>query len=164
MSSVGKILVAGSGFLADAYSLYIIGLAQTVIFEVYPPSSEHVKDQLKSLISTAALIGAVFGQLFFGNLADRIGRKRVFVCTGSLITVAAVLSACAQKEVFKSWGQDQIFWQIAFFQLVIWVLVLVESIHSQPPSPLNRRVLPSGEGRWPSSSPCKAWDTWLRRS
>jgi len=119
MSSWGKVLVAGSGFLADAYALYIMGLVQSVIFQQYPAASKDEEKKLKSLITTAALIGAVIGQVFFGFLADRLGRKRVFVCTGSLIVVAAILSASAQEDLVQSWGPKQIFFQIAAAQLIM---------------------------------------------
>lgn len=119
MSSWGKVLVTGSGFLADAYGLYIIGLAQTVIFDAYPVESEGEQKRLKSIISTAALVGAVVGQVLFGFLADRLGRKRIFVCTGMLIVVGATLSAMAQHDLVSAWGPNQLFYQIAAAQTLM---------------------------------------------
>ena len=49
----------------------------------------------KAYISTAVLIGAVLGQLFFGLLADRIGRRLGFIITLSLVIFGAILSALA---------------------------------------------------------------------
>jgi MFS family permease len=47
----------------------------------------------KSAISTSALVGAVLGQVFFGSLADRLGRKRIFLATITLVVVGALGSA-----------------------------------------------------------------------
>ena len=44
-------------------------------------------------MSTAALVGAVLGQLIFGALADIIGRRKGFITTLCIIVVAAALSA-----------------------------------------------------------------------
>ena len=46
-----------------------------------------------SSISTAALIGAVSGQLFFGLTADFIGRKIGFIITLSMVTLFSLVSA-----------------------------------------------------------------------
>jgi MFS family permease len=39
----------------------------------------------KGYISSAVLIGAVFGQLTFGYLADKIGRRKGFIATLTLV-------------------------------------------------------------------------------
>lgn len=46
-----------------------------------------------SMISTAALVGAIFGQLIFGSLADVIGRRIIFVTTLTLVTFGSLISA-----------------------------------------------------------------------
>jgi len=46
-------------------------------------------------LGTAAIVGAVIGQLLFGALADQIGRKWVFVITISLVIIGAIGSATA---------------------------------------------------------------------
>eukprot|EP00971_Amphidinium_carterae_P310688 6173646-Amphidinium_carterae.2 len=73
-SELQRVAIAGTGFLADAYDLYIIGQVQTVLFSEYPVD-ENDQEHFKSLLSSAALVGAIFGQLIFGSLADWLGRK-----------------------------------------------------------------------------------------
>jgi MFS family permease len=46
-----------------------------------------------SMISTAALVGAMFGQLIFGGLADAIGRRVIFITTLTLVSFGSLISA-----------------------------------------------------------------------
>ena len=56
--------------------------------EIYPQSGGQT-----SMISTTALIGAIIGQLTFGALADRFGRRVIFITTCLLVTLGSLLSA-----------------------------------------------------------------------
>src|SRR5678815_3026283 len=44
-------------------------------------------------VASAYIAGAVLGALFFGRLADRLGRKRIFMVTLLVYLVATVLTA-----------------------------------------------------------------------
>jgi MFS transporter, PHS family, inorganic phosphate transporter len=70
------ILVAGSGFFTDAYDLFsanfITGLIGYAYFAGNLPAS------LDTAIKVSTAAGTVIGQLLFGWLADRIGRKRMY--------------------------------------------------------------------------------------
>eukprot|EP01132_Coremiostelium_polycephalum_P010755 gene10755-13163_t len=79
-----KILVAGTGFLCDAYDLFVINLVIVILKQLYAQSSTS-----SSIVSTAALWGSVAGQLVFGFLADRIGRRIGFIITLSFIIIGA---------------------------------------------------------------------------
>lgn len=68
-----------------------------------------------SLISSAALAGAIVGQLVFGSLADRLGRRVIFITTISLVIVGALGSACVvQSSVID-----------IYTQLALWLCVAV---------------------------------------
>eukprot|EP00929_Paragymnodinium_shiwhaense_P017177 TRINITY_DN12617_c0_g1_i1.p1 TRINITY_DN12617_c0_g1~~TRINITY_DN12617_c0_g1_i1.p1 ORF type:complete len:502 (-),score=108.10 TRINITY_DN12617_c0_g1_i1:636-2141(-) len=101
-SELGRVAVAGSGFLADGYDLYVIGQALQVLKrtinecqlgEVDNCISDEEWKRYEGYISSSALWGAVAGQLIFGTLADRLGRRVIFICTGVLIVVGSLLSA-----------------------------------------------------------------------
>lgn len=65
-------------------------------------TTEHPKgiEREKAYISTAVLIGAVLGQIFFGLLADRIGRRLGFIITLSLVILGAILSSLSPPYVW----------------------------------------------------------------
>src|SRR6266704_3147267 len=83
-------LVSGMGFFTDAYDLFVIGVASTLITLDWNLGT----GQLALL--NATMLGAAFlGALVFGRIADLIGRKRVYWLVAAIMAVAAVGSALA---------------------------------------------------------------------
>jgi len=104
-SEWGRVAVASSGFLADGYDLYVVGGVEHILDSLFSCEHSSRSDCLddaemrgfKSTSSSAALFGAVLGQLLFGTLADRLGRRVIFIATGTLIVCGSILSACVQE-------------------------------------------------------------------
>ena len=83
-------LVSGMGFFTDAYDLFVIGVASTLITLDWNLGT----GQLALL--NATMLGAAFlGALVFGRVADLIGRKRVYWLVAAIMAVAALGSALA---------------------------------------------------------------------
>eukprot|EP00048_Salpingoeca_helianthica_P015817 m.228761 g.228761 ORF g.228761 m.228761 type:complete len:482 (+) comp17589_c0_seq1:282-1727(+) len=100
-SYVQSCAVAGVGFLADAYDLFVINIVLVVLADIDPQTDED-----KSMVASTALWGAVAGQLIFGTLADYIGRRKVLITTVILITLGAILSAtCVKSTRFTLYQQ-----------------------------------------------------------
>jgi MFS family permease len=66
-------LLAALGIMLDGFDFFIIGVANPLIANQYDLS-----DATKGLVSAAAIIGAIFGAMLLGPVADRIGRRRIF--------------------------------------------------------------------------------------
>jgi MFS family permease len=95
-----KILItAGMGFFTDAYDLFIIGVAATLITTQW-----HIAGYQKSLLSSLALLTSAAGAVLFGRIADKLGRRRVYGYEVLVLAFGAVASACA----------PDIWWLIAF--------------------------------------------------
>lgn len=100
------ILIAGMGFFTDAYDLFVIGVI-TALFTFYVPFaipgyvfSFHVGSKVTgltglSLISAAAIFGAVFGPMIFGRLGDLFGRKTIYGIEMVILMAGAILSSVA---------------------------------------------------------------------
>ncbi len=86
------IVIAGMGFFSDAYDLFVISLVLPILAILYGTSGKLAPLEL-SAIAASALFGAVLGQVVFGFLADRLGRKRVYAITLSVMAIGAVGSA-----------------------------------------------------------------------
>ena len=85
---IGKALLTGFGFMCDAYDLFVINLILAIMQYLYPQSSSD-----SSLVAACVVIGAVVGQLFFGALGDRFGRKPSLIITFCLLVFGSVASA-----------------------------------------------------------------------
>jgi MFS transporter, PHS family, inorganic phosphate transporter len=82
------VLASGMGFFTDAYDLFVIGIASTLITKDWHLSS----GQLAILNST--MLGAAFlGALVFGRYADVVGRKRVYWLVAAIMIAGALGSA-----------------------------------------------------------------------
>ncbi len=95
---------AGMGFFTDAYDLFIIGVA-LLIFEAYnlPGFSLHstiLGQAAAGFVGSSAIFAAVIGQLVFGFLGDRIGRKTVYGVEATILAVGAVLSAASPNFLY----------------------------------------------------------------
>ncbi|KAH0889409.1 hypothetical protein HID58_051838 [Brassica napus] len=80
------IVIAGMGFFTDAYDLFSISLVTKLLGRIY----YHVDGSKKpgtlppnvaSAVNGVAFCGTLAGQLFFGWLGDKLGRKKVYGIT-----------------------------------------------------------------------------------
>jgi len=83
---------AGMGFFTDAYDLFIIG-AIIDIFEAYKLPGFQLNSFYEGILGSSAIITAVLGQILFGILGDKVGRKKVYGVEASLLAAGAFLSA-----------------------------------------------------------------------
>ncbi|CAB4271107.1 unnamed protein product [Prunus armeniaca] len=80
------IVIAGMGFFTDAYDLFCITAVTKLIGRLYyyDPSTNSpgtLPNQINNAITGVALFGTLAGQLFFGWLGDKLGRKKVYGIT-----------------------------------------------------------------------------------
>jgi PHS family inorganic phosphate transporter-like MFS transporter len=83
-------LVSGTGFFTDAYDLFVIGVASTLI-----KLDWHLDTGRLALLNATMLCAAFLGAMFFGRIADLVGRKRVYWLVAAVMAVAAIGSALA---------------------------------------------------------------------
>ena len=99
--------MAGAGFLADAYDLFVINLVLRLLRDEYPSyglsGRVHV---LEGSVASAALFGSIIGQIGAGSMADIVGRKVIFVMTAALIIIGSIgASLCVDNDLFSIYGQ-----------------------------------------------------------
>ncbi|KAG8685332.1 Inorganic phosphate transporter pho84 [Ceratobasidium sp. 394] len=71
-------LVAGVGFFTDAYDIFAINIAATMIGMVYGANHAGLNPNQDLGIKVATPVGTLVGQLLFGWLADVVGRKKMY--------------------------------------------------------------------------------------
>jgi MFS transporter, PHS family, inorganic phosphate transporter len=105
------VIVAGIGFFLDGYTLFASNIALPMLAFVYWP--EEVSSIRLTHINLATLTGTMFGQLGFGILADKMGRKKVYGIELLLLIGASlgVVMSSEGKENSMSVFAWLIFWR-----------------------------------------------------
>jgi PHS family inorganic phosphate transporter-like MFS transporter len=111
------VLISGVGFFTDSYDLQVISSVQTQMAMARWPGTvspayqgdlaQHGPGNLPTVtsleMSIIALVGTLSGQLIFGVLGDRLGRKGAYTVTlGTMITMTILQSAAC-------WGSQNLF-------------------------------------------------------
>ncbi|KAK8467982.1 hypothetical protein PHAVU_007G193200 [Phaseolus vulgaris] len=91
------IIVAGMGFFTDAYDLFCISLVTKLLGRIYyhvdgAANPGSLPPTVSAAVNGVAFIGTLSGQLFFGWLGDKMGRKKVYGMTLMLMVLASVAS------------------------------------------------------------------------
>ena len=97
------VLVSGMGFFTDAYDLFVIGIAASLIKHQW-----HLSSGRLALLNATMLGAAFLGALVFGRIADLAGRKRVYWLVAAVMVTAAIGSALAPS-----------FWVLIGFRFVL---------------------------------------------
>ncbi|RMZ79495.1 hypothetical protein DV738_g3287, partial [Chaetothyriales sp. CBS 135597] len=110
------VLVAGIGFFLDGYTLFASNIALPMLSYVYWPTE--TSGRRVTYINIATLAGTLFGQVFFGILADKHGRKKMYGVELVLL-IAATLGV-----VMCSTGVDgsmNVFAWITFWRVIVGI-------------------------------------------
>ena len=84
------VVVAGLGFFADAYDLFVIGIVSTLLKHEW-----HLGTGQLALLNAVMLGAAFLGAIVLGRIADKLGRARIFGVIAAAMVVASIGSALA---------------------------------------------------------------------
>ncbi|KAJ3362924.1 phosphate transporter [Allomyces javanicus] len=113
------IVVSGIGFFTDAFDIFVINLAIPMIaFTWYFTEKKdigkanHMPSIETSLLKASTQVGTLIGQLLFGYLADKLGRKSMYGLVLAIMIVCTFNTALAAPTVSFSIGAVLIFWRL----------------------------------------------------
>ncbi|OAY82850.1 putative inorganic phosphate transporter 1-3 [Ananas comosus] len=100
------IVIAGMGFFTDAYDLFCISLVAKLLGRIYYfdpnyPAPGILPPNVSAAVNGVALCGTLSGQLFFGWLGDKMGRKSVYGFTLIMMVVCSVASGLSFGSTAK---------------------------------------------------------------
>ena len=97
------VVASGMGFFTDAYDLFVIGIASTLIDKDW-----HLSSGQLAVLNSTMLAAACLGALVFGRFADVVGRKRVYWLVAVIMIAGALGSALSGS-----------FWVLIGFRFVL---------------------------------------------
>ena len=78
------VIASGVGFFTDAYDLFVIGIASSLIAKGWNLDSDRL-----AILNSTMLAAAFLGALVFGRYADKVGRKRVYWLVAAVMIAGA---------------------------------------------------------------------------
>ncbi|KAH6834655.1 phosphate transporter 1 [Perilla frutescens var. hirtella] len=91
------IVIAGMGFFTDAYDLFCISLVTKLLGRIYYHHDGAINPgtlppNVSAAVNGVAFCGTLTGQLFFGWLGDKLGRKNVYGMTLMIMVICSIAS------------------------------------------------------------------------
>jgi MFS transporter, PHS family, inorganic phosphate transporter len=91
------IVISGMGFFTDAYDLFCISLVTKLLGRIYyhvdgAEKPGTLPPNVAAAVNGVAFVGTLSGQLFFGWLGDKLGRKKVYGLTLAVMVVCFIAS------------------------------------------------------------------------
>jgi MFS family permease len=83
-------LISGVGFFTDAYDLFVISTVAAIVSVRW-----HLTTGETSWVTGSAILGAFVGAVFFGRLADIVGRKKIYILVAAIMITGALASSLA---------------------------------------------------------------------
>jgi MFS transporter, PHS family, inorganic phosphate transporter len=92
---IKAMITSGMGFFTDAYDLFIIGVVLAILTPIWNLNKFEI-----SLIGSTALIAAAIGSIFFGRLADYVGRRSIYGFTLIVLAAGAIASSLSPNVIW----------------------------------------------------------------
>ncbi|KAK9464037.1 major facilitator superfamily domain-containing protein [Lipomyces oligophaga] len=110
---VRAIVVAGIGFFTDAYDIFSINIGVTMLgYAYFHDNKSKLPTNSDTAVKVATSGGTVVGQLFFGWIADVVGRKRVYGIELMIIIVGTLGQALSADGPAVNIIGLLVFWRV----------------------------------------------------
>jgi PHS family inorganic phosphate transporter-like MFS transporter len=125
MYHVRAVLVAGIGFFLDSYDIFAINLVTTLLGVVfwqgapadavngYGGNYGKLPVSVSQALKTSTSAGIVVGQVLFGWLADRYGRRKMYGVELGIILVSTLSCCLVSASQAVSFTGLMTFWRVA---------------------------------------------------
>lgn len=103
-SHLRTILISGVGFFTDAYDIFAINIASSMLgYVLNQDQNGRLDNNFELAIKIATPIGTFIGQILFGFLADYFGRSRIYGSELMIITISTLGQALSSSKLMVVW-------------------------------------------------------------
>jgi MFS transporter, PHS family, inorganic phosphate transporter len=99
---VWVVIVAGIGFLTDAYDIFALNVVIPMLGHIFWSQQGEVPQGVQTGMMCATLAGTMIGQIGFGIAADVLGRRKMYGLELIIVIVATVLLAMSSRGELDS--------------------------------------------------------------
>ena len=110
------VFVAGIGFFLDGYTLFASNIALPMLAYVY--WQDEISSRKLTFINIATLAGTLFGQVLFGVLGDKSGRRKMYGIE-LLLLIGSTLGVVMCSTGVK--GSMNIFAWLTFWRVMVGI-------------------------------------------
>ncbi|KAI0392025.1 phosphate permease [Xylariaceae sp. FL0594] len=125
MYHIRAVLVAGTGFFVDSYDIFAINVVTTLLGVVFwqgaPADAIHgyggnngvLPVSVSQALKTSTSAGIILGQIIFGWLADRYGRRKMYGVELGVILVSTMCCCLVASSQAVSFIGLMTFWRVS---------------------------------------------------
>ncbi|KAF9918518.1 Plasma membrane permease, mediates uptake of glycerophosphoinositol and glycerophosphocholine [Lobosporangium transversale] len=115
LSSIFTVIFSGFALLSDGYQVGVLSLVNVCFTKIY---GDEFTSAISTRIGNSLFIGCIIGQIGFGYICDRVGRKVGLLLTTFLVILGAALCAGA----YGAGGSvEGLFWALTVYRGILGV-------------------------------------------
>ncbi|KAG0050300.1 Plasma membrane permease, mediates uptake of glycerophosphoinositol and glycerophosphocholine [Gryganskiella cystojenkinii] len=115
VAAVFTVIFSGFALLSDGYQVGVLSLVNVCFTNLY---GDQFTDVIATRISNSLFVGCIVGQISFGFICDRVGRKVGLMLTTFLVIIGAALCAGAYG---KNGSIEGMFWALTIYRGILGV-------------------------------------------
>ncbi|GJJ71234.1 hypothetical protein EMPS_03584 [Entomortierella parvispora] len=115
VAAVFTVIFSGFALLSDGYQVGVLSLVNVCFTNLY---GEQFTSAISTRISNSLFVGCIIGQISFGFICDRVGRKVGLMMTTFLVIIGAALCAGAYGH---NGSIEGMFWALTIYRGILGV-------------------------------------------
>ncbi|KAG0011643.1 Plasma membrane permease, mediates uptake of glycerophosphoinositol and glycerophosphocholine [Podila clonocystis] len=115
LSAIFSVIFSGFALLSDGYQVGVLSLVNVCFTKIY---GDQFTSAMSTRIGNSLFVGCIIGQIGFGYICDRVGRKVGLMLTTFLVILGAALCAGAYGH---NGSVEGMFWALTIYRGILGV-------------------------------------------
>ncbi|KAF9586227.1 Plasma membrane permease, mediates uptake of glycerophosphoinositol and glycerophosphocholine [Lunasporangiospora selenospora] len=115
LSAIFTVIFSGFALLSDGYQIGVLSLINVCFTKIY---GDQFTSEISTRIGNSLFVGCILGQIGFGYVCDRVGRKMGLMLTTFLVILGAALCAGSYGA---NGSVEGLFWALTVYRGILGV-------------------------------------------